>query len=58
MSSEYLPPPEINCDVVSIEIVDEEGQDDYLKDLIASNNEYFNAASGLDISAYKQSILV
>jgi len=47
---EYLPPPEINCDVVSTEIVDEEGQDDYLKDLIASNNEYFNAASDLDTS--------
>ena len=49
VSGEYLPPPEINFDEVLVEVFDEEGQDDYLEVLLASDNEYFNAAPDLDI---------
>ena len=49
VSGEYLPPPEINFDDVLVEVYDEEGQDDYLVVLLASDNEYFNAATNLDI---------
>jgi len=49
VSGEYLPPPEINFDDVLVEVYDEEGQHDYLEFLLLSDNEYFNAATNLDI---------
>jgi len=49
VSGEYIPPPEIDFDVVLLEVFDEEGQDDYLEVLLASDNEYFNATPNLDI---------
>jgi len=49
VSGEYIPPPEINFDEVLMEVFDEEGQDDYLEVLLASDNVYFDAAPNLDI---------
>jgi len=49
VSGEYLPPPEIIFDEVIVAVFDEEGQGDYLEDLLTSNNEYFESAHSLDI---------